>query len=68
VRPCDKNIKKVLQLTNEMLLLAHKGDLEREDIGCGVLYGMLLDYAYKLKDLAERERAAHIAKGLWHDS
>ncbi len=65
VRPCDNNIKKTLALVNEMIKLADKGDIEREDTGCGILYGVLRDSAYKLKNLAEKEKEAHIKKGWW---
>jgi len=46
-----------------MLILADEGDAVREDAGCGVLYGVLRDAAYKIKQLAENEREAHIRKG-----
>ena len=65
VRPCDINIKKTLQLTNKMIELAETGDAQREDTGCGILYGVLLDSAYKLKRLAEKEKENHIKKGWW---
>ncbi|MBW2540166.1 MAG: hypothetical protein JRC56_05825 [Deltaproteobacteria bacterium] len=65
VKPCDKNIKRTLQLTSEMLKLAEIGDAQREDTGCGILYGVLLDSAYKLKKLAEKEKETHIKKGWW---
>jgi len=65
VKPCDKNIKRTLQLTSEMLKIAEIGDAQREDTGCGILYGVLLDSAYKLKKLAEKEKEAHIKKGWW---
>ena len=48
-----------------MLELADKGDAAREDTGCGILYGVLRDSAYKLKKLAEKEKKAHIEKGQW---
>jgi sulfopyruvate decarboxylase TPP-binding subunit len=65
VKPCDINIKKILQLTDKMIELAEIGDAEREDTGCGILYGVLLDSAYKLKRLAEKEKENHINKGWW---
>ena len=34
-------------------------DTVRDDPGCGVLYGVLRDSAYKLKQMAEAERQAH---------
>lgn len=65
MKPCDRNIKSTIQLTKEMIKLADKGDIEREDTGCGILYGILRDSAYKLKKLAETEKENHIKKGWW---
>ena len=62
MKPCDKNLKIALQLTDKMIELANKGNAEREDIGCGILFGVLLDSAYKLKRLAEREQELHTNK------
>ncbi|MDL1959923.1 MAG: hypothetical protein LWX01_11055 [Deltaproteobacteria bacterium] len=65
MKPCDENIKKTLSLAEEMLDLADKGDAVREDAGCGVLYGVLRDSAYKIRKLAETEKEAHMKKGWW---
>lgn len=65
MRRCDESIKKSLKLIESMLDLADEGDAVREDSGCGVLYGVLRDSAYKIKRLAESEREAHIKKGWW---
>jgi len=62
---CNKGIIKSLDLAKEMLLLSDEGDALREDSGCGVLYGIIRDSAYKIKKLAEAEREAHIIKGWW---
>lgn len=67
MRPCDESIKKTLGLVDAMLDLADEGDAVREDSGCGVLYGVLRDSAFKLKKLAEAERDAHILKGWWKE-
>jgi len=48
-----------------MIELAKIGDAEREDTGCGILYGVLLDSAYKIRRLAEKEKENHIKKGWW---
>jgi hypothetical protein len=34
-------------------------------MGCGILYGVTRDSAYRIKKLAELEKAAHIKKGWW---
>lgn len=68
MRKCDLNIKSTLSLVKEMLDLADKGDVDREDSGCGVMYGVLRDSAYKIKQLAEKEKQSHINKGWWNDS
>jgi len=65
VRRCNHNIKKTLNLVDEMIRVADKGDIDREDNGCGILYGVLRDSAYKVKKLAEQEKEKHILKGWW---
>ena len=67
MKPCDESIKKTLELVQKMLDLADEGDAVREDTNCGVLYSILRDSAYKIKQLAEAEREAHIKKGWWKD-
>lgn len=62
MKSCDKTLKSTLQLTDKMIELANKGNAETEDTGCVILYGMLLDSAYKLKNLAEREKQRHMKK------
>ncbi len=63
VKPCDENIKKTLELVKDMLNIAEKVDADREDDGCGILYGVMLDSAYKIKQIAEVEKEKHIKKG-----
>jgi hypothetical protein len=65
MRPCNIYLKRTLDMVNQMLSLADEGDAAREDTGCGVLYGILRDSAYKLKKLADAEKEAHIRKGWW---
>lgn len=48
-----------------MIELADQGDADREDTGCGVLYGVLRDSAYKIQQLAKNEKGRHQAKGWW---
>ncbi len=65
MKPCDICIKKTLDIVNEMLYLADEGDAAREDTSCGVLYGILRDSAYRIRQLAAAEKEAHIRKGWW---
>jgi hypothetical protein len=65
MRPCDESIKNTLSLIDRMLEIADEGDHVREDTGCGVLYSVLRDSAYKIRQLAEAEREVHIKKGWW---
>lgn len=65
MKRCNHNIKKTLNLVDEMIRIADKGDIEREDNGCGILFGVLRDSAYKVKKLAEQEKEKHIEKGWW---
>jgi len=61
------SIKRTLDLTREMIRLADEGDAVREDDGCGVLYGVLRDSAFRIRKLAEKERLAHMRKGWWEE-
>ena len=68
MRACDKSLRKTLQLVDDMIDLADEGDITREDVGCGILYGVIRDSAYKIRRLAEKEKAAHIRKGWWKEN
>ncbi len=59
------NIQKTLDLAKQLLFLADVGDLQREDAGCGVLFGVVRDCAYKIQAQASREREMHKARGIW---
>jgi len=67
MKRCDQSIKKTLELAEKMIEIADEGDRVREDTGCGVLYGVLRDSAFKIRKLAEAEKDAHIKKGWWKD-
>jgi hypothetical protein len=58
----NKNLEKVIAHCSEMLELADLGDNYRVDDGCGVVYGVLRDSAYKLRKLAEDELIKHEQK------
>ncbi|MBN1308935.1 MAG: hypothetical protein JXA18_13515 [Chitinispirillaceae bacterium] len=65
MRECDKAILDVIDLSAKLLFCADRGDLKRSDDSCGVLFGTVRDCAYRLLDLARRERELHIMKGTW---
>jgi len=62
MKPCDESIQKVLDLAQTMLVLADEGDAVREDNGCGILYSVLRDSAYRIRQLAEAEKRVHVSK------
>jgi hypothetical protein len=63
MRSCNKIICKTLELAGKMLALADEGDASREDANCGILYAVLRDSAYRIRQLAEAERDAHRKNG-----
>lgn len=65
MKPCNTNIQRAIDMANRMMELADEGDLEREDDGCGILFGMIRDTAYKLRTQAEKEKTRHIDSGKW---
>ena len=65
MKSCNENIEKAIALSEAMIDLADTGDMDREDVGCGILYGILRDAAYRIKKIAEAEKAAHMQKGTW---
>lgn len=62
MKPCDEVLMKTIEMASRMLGLADEGDAHRDDNGCGVLYGLVRDSAYKIRRLAEAEKDAHIHK------
>lgn len=65
LKPCNRNLRKALNLVDEMIDLADQGDADREDVGCGVLYGIIRDSAYKIQKMAQEEKRRHQEKGWW---
>ena len=58
------NILKVINLTDEMIAIADEGDRTRRDRSCGVIFGILRDTAYHLRDLCNEEISNHYTRGL----
>jgi len=68
MKPCDEIVLKTIEMASSMLKLADEGDANREDNGCGVLYGVVRDSAYKIRRLAEAEVEAHVRKASKDDA
>lgn len=64
---CNEQIQKSLIMAWILMVLADEGESFMEDDGCGVLFGVLRDCAYKIRGEAEREREAHKARGVWDE-
>ncbi len=61
----NENLVGLLKLTQEMLALADRGDRDRDDDSCGIVYGVLRDAAYRIRKLAEEECEKHRRAGKW---
>jgi hypothetical protein len=61
----NENLLRTIRITREMLALADEGDRDRLDDGCGILYGVLRDAAYRLRQLAQEEVDRHKQAGQW---
>lgn len=57
----DHYLHEIIRLADALIQLAYQGDAEREDVGCGVVFGSVRDKAYKVKRLAVEEIARHRA-------
>jgi hypothetical protein len=64
---CNEQIRKAMALSKALMVLADEGDACMEDDGCGVLFGVLRDCAYKIRGEAERERERHREQGVWDE-
>ena len=67
-KECDINVDRTIELAHQMIKLARVGYEQREDPSCGILYGILLDSGYRLLNLAQKEKLAHMEKGWWNHS
>lgn len=61
----NDNLVRLLKLTQEMLALADEGDRDRTDDACGIIYGVLRDSAYRLRNMAADECRRHQSLGKW---
>jgi len=64
-KPYNDNLKRLIQMTRDMLALSDEGDRDRNDDTCGIIYGILRDTGYRLRKLAEEECEKHKQSGKW---
>jgi hypothetical protein len=62
---CNSNIDELISLAESLLSLSDRGDIDRNDDSCGVLYGVARDSSYKILELAKAEKSKHIELGKW---
>ena len=55
----DVQIQAILCLADRMIAVSNRGFDVSDDDGCLLLNGTLREYAYLLRDAAEREREVH---------
>ncbi len=55
----EEYIQEVLRTVRQLIILADQGEIDSQDDGCRVLYGIVRDCAYKMRAQAEHERALH---------
>ena len=61
----NRFLKKALDMSRELTILADEGEARCCDDGCAVLYGVIRDCAYKIRGTAEREKETHKRMGMW---
>ncbi|HWR98893.1 MAG TPA: hypothetical protein VN317_10770 [Candidatus Methanoperedens sp.] len=59
----DLQIRSVSEIAELMLVISEQGLAACEDDGCLLLNGMVRECAYRIRDAAEFERKAHMARG-----
>ena len=62
---CNEHIKESLNLARSLIILADEGERDSTDDGCRLLYGVIRDCAYKIRNEAEREQRVHQNKNKW---
>ncbi|MBI2303243.1 MAG: hypothetical protein HYU86_00655 [Chloroflexi bacterium] len=61
----NDNIRRALNLAQELQELAEKGDQDRNDDSCGLLYARVRASATEILELAKKEMEGHQSKGKW---
>ncbi len=67
MKKCNQNLLKILDEVHKLLFVADIGDLQRDDIGCGVLYEIVREKAYHIKELTDKEIKNHKKSKKWNE-
>jgi len=62
---CNRHIRKALKVARDLTILADDGEAHSQDDGCILLYSVVRDCAYRIRQQAEREKEAHRVRGVW---
>jgi hypothetical protein len=58
----NENIRALIQVATELIIVADKGQAECTDENCMSLYGLTKDCGYRIRTAARREFEAHEVK------
>ena len=58
-KSANEHLMEIVGLTHRMVALADEADLQREDDGCGIVFGALRDAGYGIRKLAQKELVKH---------
>jgi len=61
----NENLLRLSELSRRLIQVANKGDMEREDDECGVIFGIARDYGYKLQKLIDDEIVKLKSQNFW---
>lgn len=67
MKKCNEHILKALELSRQLFILSDEGEADATDNSCRVLYGIIRDAAYKIKNQAQKEREMHETLGKWEN-
>jgi len=62
MRDYNKNVRKLIELADKLIVTADKGHEECRDDNCISLFGLAKDCGYRIRVAAEREYLAHEVK------
>ena len=67
-KPSNPYIREAIRLASQMSGLANEGEEHCDDDSCAVLFGVMRDCAYTVRNRAEQEKREHERMGRWEGS